>query len=123
MKTAIPLAAGRLSDHFGHCEQFALVEADPASKQILKQTVVTPPPHAPGLLPRWLHQQGVNVVIAGGIGQRAQSLFAKAGITVKAGVAGGTPETLLLFKDGKVARQFVGLQTESALVAALEATK
>jgi thioredoxin 1 len=31
--------------------------------------------------------------------------------------------TLLLFKDGKVARQFVGLQMESALVAALEATK
>jgi len=31
--------------------------------------------------------------------------------------------TLLLFKDGKVARQLVGLQTESALVAALGATR
>ena len=33
MKIAIPLTAGRLSDHFGHCEQFALIEADPVSKR------------------------------------------------------------------------------------------
>lgn len=31
--------------------------------------------------------------------------------------------TLLLFKEGKVVGQFVGLQTEPALVAALEAAK
>ena len=31
--------------------------------------------------------------------------------------------TLLLFKGGKVARQFVGLQMEAALVSAIEAVK
>jgi predicted Fe-Mo cluster-binding NifX family protein len=35
MKIAIPLTAGRLSAHFGHCEQFALIEADPAARQII----------------------------------------------------------------------------------------
>ncbi len=34
---AIPLAAGKLCMHFGHCEQFALVTADPANKQILNR--------------------------------------------------------------------------------------
>ena len=31
MKIAIPLAAGRLCMHFGHCEQFALVDVDGAT--------------------------------------------------------------------------------------------
>ena len=33
MKIAIPLAAGRLCMHFGHCEQFALVEVDEAPRR------------------------------------------------------------------------------------------
>jgi predicted Fe-Mo cluster-binding NifX family protein len=94
MKIAIPLVAGRLSEHFGHCEQFALIEADPASKQVLNQTRVVPPPHEPGLLPRWLHQQGVQVIIAGGMGRRALDLFAQNGIAVHAGTTGATPEEL-----------------------------
>ena len=46
------------------------------------------------MLPRWLHQQGVQVVIAGGMGRRALDLFAQNGIAVHAGAPGGTPETL-----------------------------
>jgi ATP-binding protein involved in chromosome partitioning len=94
MKIAIPLTAGRLSDHFGHCEQFALIEADPGSKRILAQNLVVPPPHEPGLLPRWLHQQGVQVVIAGGMGRRALDLFAQNGIAVHAGAPGDTPDNV-----------------------------
>lgn len=94
MKIAIPVTDGRLSEHFGHCEQFALIEADPPSKQILSQTLVTPPPHEPGLLPRWLHEQGVQVVIAGGMGRRALDLFAQNGIAVHAGQPGDAPERL-----------------------------
>ncbi len=103
LKIAIPLAGGRLADHFGHCEQFALIEANPDSKTISKTTQVTPPPHEPGLLPRWLHEQGVQVIIAGGMGQRALSLFAENGITVKSGAAGKTPEELAQsFLEGRL---------------------
>jgi len=94
MKIAIPLSAGRLAEHFGHCEQFALIEADAGSKRILTQDLVVPPPHEPGLLPRWLHQQGVQMVIAGGMGRRALDLFAQNGIAVHVGASGGTPESL-----------------------------
>jgi Mrp family chromosome partitioning ATPase/predicted Fe-Mo cluster-binding NifX family protein len=94
LKIAIPLAGGRLADHFGHCEQFALIDANPDSKTIVKTTQITPPPHEPGLLPRWLHQQGVQVIIAGGMGQRALTLFAENGIAVKSGASGKTPEEL-----------------------------
>jgi len=95
MKFAVPTAAGQLCMHFGHCEQFAIIEADTASKKITKTNFITPPPHEPGLLPRWLHEQGVQAIIAGGMGQRAQGLFAQNGIEVIVGADGGTPEELV----------------------------
>ncbi len=94
MRIAIPVAGGRLALHFGHCERFALIDADPAERRILGRQEVAPPPHAPGLLPRWLHEQGAEVVIAGGMGRRALDLFAQHGIEVILGARDGTPEEL-----------------------------
>ncbi|MEJ2648408.1 MAG: NifB/NifX family molybdenum-iron cluster-binding protein [Sedimentisphaerales bacterium] len=54
-----------------------------------------PPAHAPGVLPEWLHENGVNVIIAGGMGQRAQQLFAQNEIDVVIGAQAGTPEELV----------------------------
>jgi len=51
MKIAIPLADGKLSMHFGHCEEFALIEVDEHQKNILGREILTDPPHQPGLLP------------------------------------------------------------------------
>jgi len=95
MKIAIPTANGQLCMHFGHCEQFALVEVDETSKTITGTSYVTPPPHEPGVLPRWLHEQGADAIIAGGMGQRAQTLFAQNGIEVIVGAPGGTPEDIV----------------------------
>lgn len=95
MKIAIPLAEGRLSMHFGHSERFALIEVDPVSKEILNRTDVLAPPHQPGLLPHWMAEQGVKVVIAGGMGQRAISLFEQLGIHVFVGAPVDYPENLV----------------------------
>ena len=94
MKIAIPLADGRLCMHFGHCEQFALVEADEATKEVGETTLLTPPPHEPGVLPRWLGEQGANVIIAGGMGMRAQQLFSQNNIAVVVGAPAEQPEQL-----------------------------
>jgi predicted Fe-Mo cluster-binding NifX family protein len=95
MKIAIPIANGLLCPHFGHCEQFALVEVDQEHKVIVSRKDITPPPHQPGLLPPWLAEQGAKVVIAGGMGQRAVTLFAEKEITVIVGAASQTPEALV----------------------------
>ncbi len=95
LKIAVPLSGGRLAEHFGHCDQFALVDADPQSQQAAKIALVTPPPHEPGLLPRWLQEQGVQVVIAGGIGQRALTLFGQHGIVVRAGFSAAPVDELV----------------------------
>lgn len=95
MKIAIPLADGKLAMHFGHCERFALVDVDPTEKKILKREDIDAPPHEPGLLPPWLAERGANMIIAGGMGQRAQGLFAQQGIQVVIGASADTPERLV----------------------------
>jgi len=95
LKIAIPVAQGMLSMHFGHCEQFALFDVDPGSKTIVGKTVLDPPAHEPGVLPRWLHEQKANVVITGGMGARAQSLFAQNSIQVVVGVQAAKPEQIV----------------------------
>ena len=94
MKIAIPLAEGKLAMHFGHCASFALVEVDEKTKQIIGVEEIDAPPHQPGLLPPWLAGQGANVIIAGGMGSRAQELFAQQGIKVLVGAGAETPEKL-----------------------------
>lgn len=55
----------------------------------------TPPPHEPGVLPKWLHELGANIVIAGGMGSSAKGLFNQNGIKVITGVPMDPPESLV----------------------------
>jgi len=82
---AVPVANGMLGQHFGHCEEFALFEVEPDSKTVCDKRVLSAPPHEPGVLPRWLHEQGAHVVITGGMGARAQSLFSENNMKVVVG--------------------------------------
>jgi predicted Fe-Mo cluster-binding NifX family protein len=93
MKFAIPLAEGKLTAHFGHCQEFALVEVE--DNEIKNKETVVPPPHEPGVLPKWLHDLGTNVIIAGGMGARALDLFAQNNIKVIVGASALTPEELV----------------------------
>ncbi|OHB59540.1 MAG: ATPase [Planctomycetes bacterium RBG_13_46_10] len=95
MRIAIPVTEGKLSEHFGHCEQFAIIDADIDSKEIKSQQLVTPPPHEPGVLPKWLHGMGVNMIISSGMGQRAQQLFAQNQIDVVVGALVDTPQQVV----------------------------
>ncbi len=95
VKIAIPLAEGKLCMHFGHCEEFAIIDADKKSETIVKVECIVPPPHEPGLLPKWIGEKGVNLVIAGGMGERAQNLFHEQGIQVLTGAPANSPEDLV----------------------------
>lgn len=76
MRIAIPTENGQLCSHFGHCRQFAILDVDPSSRSVVRTEYEVPPAHEPGVLPRWLRELGVNVVLAGGMGARAVSLLA-----------------------------------------------
>ena len=93
MKFAIPLAEGKLTAHFGHCQEFALVKVE--DNQIKSKETLVPPPHEPGVLPKWLHDLDTNVIIAGGMGARALDLFAQNDIKVIVGASALAPEELV----------------------------
>ena len=95
MKIAIPLAEGKLAVHFGHCQTFALIDIDENNKKIVKKEEIVPPPHEPGLLPRWLAEKKVNLIIAGGMGERAFNLFSQNGIKVIVGAGQDDAEKLI----------------------------
>ena len=101
MKFAVPLAEGKLTAHFGHCQQFALLDVD--GNDIKKTETLVPPPHEPGVLPRWLHELGADVIIAGGMGARAMDLFTQNGIKVIVGAPSLAPEELVkLYLNNKL---------------------
>ena len=96
MKFAIPTYNKKLCLHFGHCEVFTIIEADENSKEILSKEEITPPPHEPGVLPKWLSEQKVSAIIAGGMGSRARSLFEEYNIKVIVGANEANPEKAVL---------------------------
>ena len=92
-KFAIPTVGNVLTPHFGHCEKFAIVETE--NGNILNVSYLTPPVHQPGSYPRFLAEQGVSVIISGGMGFKAQDLFASNNIEVCVGVSSDSPEQLV----------------------------
>jgi predicted Fe-Mo cluster-binding NifX family protein len=100
-KIAIPLENGILCAHFGHCEQFAVVDVQ--NGEITSVDMHTPPEHVPGLYPRWVAQFGVTDVIAGGMGQKAIDLFHEQNINVFIGAPMVDPKFIVSqFIDNKL---------------------
>ena len=96
MRFAVPMTEGKVAAHFGHCSHFALFDVDEATKRIVSKEVIPSPGHQPGLLPGWLAEEGTSVVIASGMGSRAQALFNENHIEVVIGVLDNDPEKAVL---------------------------
>ncbi len=90
---AIPTLAGKACAHFGHCQSFAVVEAD--GDQLGELKFLDPPVHQPGSYPRFLADNGVDIIIAGGMGVMAQNLFRENQIEVHLGVGEEEPRELV----------------------------
>ncbi|MCF8368633.1 MAG: ATPase [Bacteroidales bacterium] len=89
---AIPLIDGKFCSHFGHCNKFAIIET---KNNIVQQTqLVDPPVHKHGAFPSFMAEKGVDVVIGGGMGVKAQELLRKNNIEIILGVSNGDPEEL-----------------------------
>ena len=104
-KIAIPVDQdGILDAHFGHSKFFALYTIE--DNQIQKVEQLIPPPHEPGLLPRWLSEKGVSDIIAGGMGQKAIRLFNQFGLNALVGAPRASGKDLIEnFLNNKLALQ------------------
>jgi len=103
VKIGIPLQDGHVSGHFGHPDSVSLVTVDSSSKEILGEALRTPPRHGHGSLPLWFAEQGVDVVLASGMGHRAVSRLESKGIEVRTGVPQvSTSEVVKLWLEGEL---------------------
>ena len=108
MKIAVPLNGDLVAEHFGHAPYFAVyaIEGNEMEKEVL-----TPPPHEPGVIPRWLHSLGVTHILSGTMGWRAKEFFDSFGIEVVTGVPPiSADEAVRAFVTGtlKVSPRFCG---------------
>lgn len=92
MKISVSTDNGMVSEHFGRCPEFTVIEI--ADGKLKSRTNIANPGHEPGFLPKFLHDQGVSCIVAGGMGQRAQMLFAEQGISTMVGVTGSVDDVV-----------------------------
>ncbi|MBE7706437.1 MAG: ATPase [Cyanobacteria bacterium SIG30] len=85
MKIAIPTINGKLCPHFGHCETFSFIEIDEETKKILKIEEKQPEEGISCQSASWVANQGVDLILAGGMGGRPMMLFAQNNIKVVTG--------------------------------------
>jgi len=92
MRIAIPVTDdGRIAGHFGHCAAFVFFEGNPDSGEVQEVGRSPSPEHRPGVLPRLLIGQNVDVLLCGGIGARARDILEAAGVSVVSGVQTANP--------------------------------
>ena len=86
MKIAVTHQMGQIFQHFGHTEQFKFYDVTDGEITGIKVVYTNGSGH--GALAGFLKDNGVDVVICGGIGGGAQEALRQAGITFYGGVKG-----------------------------------
>lgn len=64
---------GQVSQHFGRCPSYTVIDIE--NNSVVKRYEVKNPGHSVGTIPKFLHENDVNVIIAGGMGRRAIEFF------------------------------------------------
>ncbi len=98
MRVAISTDEGYISQHFGRCFSFTVIDID--GNEIKNKEIIKNPGHHPGFIPEFLHKKGVDCIIAGGIGRKAKEFFIGYGIETVTGVSGTIEETIRKLKNG-----------------------
>ena len=98
MKIAIATERGFVSAHFGRCPTYTIVDVQDG--RVRSRQEIPNPGHQPGFLPQYLSEKGVEVIIAGGMGPRAQGLFAEKNIQTLIGIQGPLDEVIEAFVRG-----------------------
>jgi predicted Fe-Mo cluster-binding NifX family protein len=95
MKIAVSTDSGFVSAHFGRCPTYTIVDIQDG--RVLARQEIPNPGHQPGFLPIYLSKMGVSAIIAGGMGPRAQGLFAEKNIQTITGIQGRIDEVIEKF--------------------------
>jgi predicted Fe-Mo cluster-binding NifX family protein len=91
---------GFVAEHFGRCPNFTIAKI--SDGKILEKTIIHNPGHETGFLPKFFSEKNANILISGGAGARAITLFEKYGIKTILGVSGKVDSVLEDFANDKL---------------------
>ncbi len=100
MKIAVTYEKGMIFQHFGHSKAFKIYEVQDGAFTKIYELPVVGSGH--GALATMLKDEGVDILICGGIGGGAQTALAQAGIKVFGGVNGGADSAVAAFVAGNL---------------------
>ena len=93
-----------ISGHFGRCPYYIIVDVE--GREVKEVSVLSNPFYPnnapPGKLPALLNEQGVEVMVAGGMGPRAVEAFRELGIEVFTGACCTVKEALEAYLKGEL---------------------
>ena len=100
MKIAVTYDNGEVFQHFGRTESFKIYDVE--DNKIISSEVISSNGTGHGALAGLLAEQGVNVLICGGIGGGAQTALTEAGIDLCAGAQGNVDEVVETYLKGEL---------------------
>lgn len=100
MKIAIPTDNGGISAHFGRCPEYTIITI--SNNNVEKQEILKNSGHRTGFIPKFLHENGIDVIIAGGIGSKAINYFQQYNIKVYKGLNAPINELVELYLSGNI---------------------
>lgn len=90
----------QVSQHFGRCPSYTFVDVE--KNAVVKKTIVQNPGHQVGTIPKFLHDNSVNVIIAGGMGRRAIDFFNQYKIQPVLGATGSIDNIVDVILSGQL---------------------
>ena len=100
MKIAVTYDNGNVFQHFGKTENFKVYEVE--DDKVVSSEVIGSNGTGHGALAGLLAEQGINVLIRGGIGEGAQTALTEAGIEMVAGAQGNTDDVVEAYLKGEL---------------------
>jgi predicted Fe-Mo cluster-binding NifX family protein len=96
-----------VSPHFGRCPHYILVDIEFTvdGHEVQAVHAIDNPyygQHSPGVVPGFIHSQGVDVMLTGGMGGRAIAFFEQLGIEAVSGASGTVRRALELYLGGQL---------------------
>lgn len=92
MKISISTDGDFVSPHFGRCPVFTIVEIE--DNRLISKRTIDNPGHHPAFLPQFFHEQGIDCIVAGGMGARAKGLFDQCCIKTLTGISGSIDDII-----------------------------
>lgn len=100
MKIAVTYENGMVFQHFGHTKQFKIYEIIDSS--VVSFSILDTNGSGHGALAGLLKENGIDVLICGGIGGGAQNALTQAGIKFFGGVQGSADQAVVAYMTGKL---------------------